>query len=440
MPAYGFRLVGDERGNLINRTSGSIHQNDGNCTSQHLMILLNNDFKTIQFAVYFSCIDEVSTRVYRFLLPKLLTSHTNKYPTKLMVSTVLEDLYGAYFKTRVEKVGNLNIISIVLTIADPKIMKDESLLHDALQLFRGVIFDHDQFKVELFNEEKRMFIEQWETLIDKKRLYAQTQFNAFFFEGDSEGYPLSGTLDDVKKLSVEHLFAYYQKTLKQDRMDVVVNGYINQDEQALIQKLLCIGQKKSLEFEMSFRQPKGTVGLLEEETTMKQAILKLGFHYAIFRNDPSYTAAILADIILGGYPESRLFKQIREKEALCYDISSNYDPYKGVLLISSGVDLKQKNKALESIKKLVETLKKKGISKTELDHAKAFFTHQVKTSLDNQSVLTKRAFIRDLLNYNESVEERLEAIEQVTLDAVNSTLEKLHLDTVYILHGGKHHD
>ncbi len=150
-----------------------------------------------------------------------------------------------------------------------------------------------------------------------------------------------------------------------------------------------------------------------------------------------YNAAVLLDTILGGYAESRLFKEIREKEGLCYDVSSSYDYYKGVLTISSGVDLKQKDRALAAIRKLVVDMIAQGITEDELKHAKSYYAHQVKSSLDSQSVLTKRAFIRDLLNHHETFEEKLIAIQKVSMEDLKKTLELLTLDTIYILHGGE---
>jgi len=400
------------------------------------MLLIQNDFKTIQFAVYFTDLDEESTRVYRFLLPKLLTSHTNKLATKTMFSEKLEDLYGAYFKTKVEPVGNLSVISIILTIVDPKIVEDEHLLDQALSLLNDVLFEHTLFNPEIFDEEKRMIIEQWETLADKKRLYAQTKFYEHFFKGDAYGYPMSGTLEDTKKLTLEKMQDYYKKVFLNNTIKFVVNGRIENNDQKKIEDILIQETQLSIPFSTTFREPRPLV-IIEEKTDMQQAIIKLGYHFPVFRNDPLYNTAVLVDTVLGGYAESRLFREIREKEGLCYDVSSSYDYYKGVLTVSSGVDLKQKDRALEAIRKLVENMVAKGITDDELKHAKSYYAHQVKSSLDSQSVLTKRAFIRDLLNHHETFEEKLLSIKNVTMDDFNKALHLLTLDTVYILYGGE---
>ena len=314
------------------------------------------------------------------------------------------------------------------------IVEDDQLMSKAIELFNQVIYDHDFFDKDLFLEEKRMIIEQWETLHDKKRLYAQTKFFEHFFKGDAYGTPLSGSLSDIKKMTIQKLESYYKDVFLKNTKKFVVNGRVSDDDQLKLEGILEHDLELKHPFITSFR-PARELLVIEEETQMKQAILKLGYHFPVFREDYLYHAAILLDTILGGYPESRLFQEIREKEGLCYDISSNYDFYKGVIMISSGVDLTQKNKALEAIKQLVVQMINDGVTEEELLHAKAYYTHQIKNSLDNQSFLTKRAFIRELLNHEETIEERLEALNKVTIDDIKTLLDLIKLDTVYILHG-----
>lgn len=399
------------------------------------MITITNDFKTIQIAVYLTDVDKKETSAYRFLLPKLMASHTDRLDSRMKMSLELENLYGAYIKTRVERLANLSVISIVLTMVDPGIVKDEHLLKSALQLLKEVLFDHVTFAKDIFDEEKRMLIEQWETLEDKKRLFAQTRFYELFFDNDLHGYPLSGTKADVEMLNMNQMTEYYRRVIQHSPIKIVVNGPIDSHAKDMIQQHLDLDRPCLVPFETIFRKPRPLVTVKEETKDLQQAIIKLGYHFGIFRQDRLYNAAVLLETILGGYPESRLFKQIREDKALCYDIGSNYDYYKGVLLIAAGVDQKQTQYAIDEIKKLVETMIENGISDDELLHAKAYYAHQIKTSLDSQSVLTKRAFIRDLLKYNESVEDRLNEIKRVTIDDVKLALQKLVLDTVYVLEG-----
>ncbi len=398
------------------------------------MIHINNDFKTIQIAFYLADADDKNYASHRYLLPRLMSSTTDKVTSRKEMNTKMEDLYGAYVKARTERMGNLSVVSLILTIVDPNIVKDPTLFDEALNLFKDMIDDHSSFNLDTFNDEKRMLIEQWETLKDKKRAYAREKFVEHFFKGDSYGYPLTGTLKDIKKLTVDDVYDYYQNMLPNQARYVIVNGRLSEENLSKVESKLGKTHKMGLPFITSFRKPHEKK-VIQELTQMQQAIVKMGYVFPIYRHDKLYDAAVIVETILGGYPESRLFKVIREEQGLCYDIASSYDYYKGVMMISSGIDLSKVDHALKSIEELVANMIEKGFTEEELTQAKAYYVHQVKSSLDSQSTLTKRAFVREMLDYTETVEEKLDKIEKITLEEANLAATYLVLDTVYILKG-----
>ena len=399
------------------------------------MIQIKNEFKTIQFALFFTDYDEKDTRVYRFLLPKLLISHSNTYKTKTLMQKKLEDLYGARLYTRSERHANLNVMSFMLTIVDPVIVDDHDLINQSIALLNDIFVDRSYFDEDIFMEEKRLLIEQWETLKDHKRVYANVEFGKAFFGDDLSAYPMSGTLEDIKKLTLDDVISYYQKKFFDNEIKIIINGHIDEHIQTIKDSLLIKAKSKDFDIEFKFRDVK-TLNQIQEETKMNQAILKLGYHLPIFRFDPLYEAALCVDTILGGYPESRLFKEIREKQGLCYDVSSNFDFYKGVLIVSSGVSKLQKDYALEEIIKEVDRLKIDKVDLEELSYAKAYLVHQIKSSLDSQSYLTKRQYFRDIFNDQTPTEKRIENILNVSLEVICQVIDMIKLDTTYVLYGG----
>lgn len=399
------------------------------------MLRLQNDFKTIQIALFFIDKDEPRRASLRYLLPRLMAAQTDSMPSRQQMSIACEKLYGAYVKVRTERIANLSVMSLVLTIVDPKIVKDETLFYDAVSLFDKVLHEHQAFDNDIFNDEIRMLKEYYQTLKDKKRAYASHRFNEIFFENDAYAYPLSGSLEDLKRLKISDIKAYYDDIITHDARYLVVNGAIEGLDLAMLQQRLGPIKPLNLPFETQFRTHRELTKVVEL-TDMKQGIVKMGFILPVFRQNPLFNAAILLDTILGGYPESRLFKKIREEEGLCYDIASSYDHYKGVLLISSGVDVLKVDHAIQAIQNIIMELKEHNVFAHELLNAKKYYIHQIKSSLDSQSNLTKRAFIRDMLHYEESVEEKIKAIENVDLDDIQKVIDILYLDTIYILKGG----
>lgn len=396
---------------------------------------LNNGFKTIQFALYFTDNDDLDTRVYRFLLSKLLISHTQTYPTKALMHKKLEELYGANLYARVERHANLNIVGVVLTCVNPLIVKDDLLIEQIIELINEMFVERSFFNEDIFQEEKRLLIEQFDSIKDNKRVYANYEFTKLLFGDDLYGYPLPGRIEDIKKVKLEDVIDYYKKHFLNQDIKIYLNGHIN--EYVSLFKSKCLIEEKDKQFDLDLTFRKARPNLHQEEMTkMNQAIIKLAYINNIYRFDSTYEAMLCFDLILGGYPESRLFKEIREKQALCYDVSSGYDYYKGITVITSGVAKDKKDYALNEIKKLVEDFKVNEISQDELDHAKAYIKHQIQSSMDHQSYLTKSTFLKRILKENVSTQERLDRLEKVLLDDVVKISKSVTLDTTYALYGG----
>ena len=400
------------------------------------MIGIKNEFKTIQFALFFTGIDKKEERVYRFLLPKLLISSTKNYHTKALMYRHLENLYGAQLYTKTEKHANFNVMSFMLTIVDPKIVLNQNLVKEAVALLNEIFMDRTSFNAQIFEEEKRLLIEQWEVLKDHKRAYANIEFAKSFYDEDLAAYPLSGTLEDIKKVSLENLLSYYQTAFFNQDIKIVINGHIETFIDDIKTSLLVETKDMQLSPEFEFRKPHPLVKRYEK-THMNQAILKLGFVLPIYRFDGLYEAALCFDTMLGGYPESRLFNEIREKQGLCYDISSNYDYYKGTIVISSGVAKHQKDYALDEIIKVANSFEENPVTLEELEHAKAYLTHQIKSSLDHQSYMTKRSFFRSIFGDATTTEQRLINIMKVSIEDIQKVASMVTLDTIYVLYGGE---
>ena len=159
----------------------------------------------------------------------------------------------------------------------------------------------------------------------------------------------------------------------------------------------------------------------------------LGYILPIYIKDRLYEAALLFDAILGETPESRLFQKIREEKGLCYDVSSSYDGYKGILLIHSGVSLDQKDDALNAMIELINDMKKLYVTEEELNSAKSYLSHVYKSNSDSQSTLTRRKFSSLILNDPSTIDDRIERILNVTIDDLKQVIDQLTLDTIYML-------
>ncbi len=398
------------------------------------MKFIQSDYKTIQLSLYMIECDDVLKRAYRFLLPKVLVANTETIKTKQKMIEHLQMLYGAGLGGRTSLVGNLNVMQISFQMVNPKIVNEEELADHMITLFEDMILDRSSFNDAIFEMEKRLLIEQWESITDNKHFYANVEFAKHFFDNHRFGYPISGYKEDIEKITCDDLYAYFKACLNTNKIYFIVNGYINGYQEKIassfrkIERLIDIPLKLE---HLEDYEPK----VIESKIEMNQALIKIGYHLPIFRHHPLYHAVLCFDLILGAYAESILFKEIREKQGLCYDIRSTFDPTQGVLVISSGVDQKRKQQAVDGIMHIMDNLSDYGFNEEALMHAKQYMIHQIKSSYDEQIALSIRAFFDDLYGDIKTLEQRIKAIESVTYEEVLKVIDHLSLQTTYVLSG-----
>ena len=138
--------------------------------------------------------------------------------------------------------------------------------------------------------------------------------------------------------------------------------------------------------------------------------------------------------ILGGGPDSKLFKTVREENSLCYYISSIGNPLNSILTINAGINKDDYKNAVSLIKKEVSNMKKGKFNNEDIIKAKITYVNSLKELEDNpQSLISLYAGI-EYLN-SDSFEDRFKKINKVTANDVVKLASKIHLDTIYLLEG-----
>ena len=139
--------------------------------------------------------------------------------------------------------------------------------------------------------------------------------------------------------------------------------------------------------------------------------------------------------ILGGGPDSKLFKTVREENSMCYHISSISFPLNSLLIVNAGINKENYKKVLSLIKREVSNMKKGKFTKEDIIKSKVTYVNSLKELEDNpQSIIGLYAGIEYLKS--DDLDKRLTKINKVTKKDVVKLASKIHLDTIYLLEGG----
>ena len=172
-----------------------------------------------------------------------------------------------------------------------------------------------------------------------------------------------------------------------------------------------------------------------EKQDLAQGKLNIGLRTNIRYGDNDYFALQVFNGLFGGFPHSKLFINVREKASLAYYAASRLESHKGLMMVMTGIETKNYDRALTIIKEQLKEMKLGHFTEDELAQTKAMIQNQMMETID-----TSRGYI-EVLYHNvisqSNVTEELwkEKINEVKKEDVIKVGEKIQLDTVYFLSG-----
>ena len=144
---------------------------------------------------------------------------------------------------------------------------------------------------------------------------------------------------------------------------------------------------------------------------------------------------VLCNAVFGGTTLSKLFMNVREKLSLCYFASSMLEKFKGLMLVSSGIEFEKYEQARDEIFAQLEACRRGEITGEELEGARRIVMTALYTTLDSQSRLADFWLGQAVAGVEEGPEQLARWIEDVTVAQVAQAACKLRLDTIYFLNG-----
>lgn len=380
---------------------------------------------------------------HRALLPYVMQNSTKKFPTTAKLRSFIEELYGATFFIDLAKKGEYHIVSFSLEIANEKFLSDPApLLKKGLEFLSEVIFQpnvsESGFDQNVIDNEKRALKQRIQSIYDDKMRYSNQRVIDVMCENEPYALSVYGEKDEVDSITPQSLYDYYTKALAEDQIDLYMVGDIKEEEVgAYIEELFPFKERtaQSIDRRKSYETKK--VKEVREVQDIKQGKLNMGFRTNIVYGDSEYFALQVLNGIYGGFSHSKLFINVREKESLAYYAASRLESHKGLLLVMSGIDNNNYDKAVKIIKEQMELMKKGEFSDQEIMQTKAVIHNQMLETLD-----TSRGMIE--LFYHNSVSDNyvemgdwLQYMSKVSREEIIAAAKKIELDTIYFLTGSE---
>ena len=428
----------------LNRLTGPWFE-QGQSGRIRLHVMPTKRFKTYQFTLYAGVPLSDADVTRTALLPFVLRRGTAATPETRAFRERLDDLYGAGFGFDVMKRGDSHVIVFQLEVLQDRFARGagESLLAAGMRLLGEVVtqpaLENGAFLPNYVDTEKTTVRKRLEAIVNDKIRYAAERCIEEMCAGEAYRLNALGKIEDLPRLTPETLHAYYAEWLKRASFDLYVTGDTTLDEASALAA-------------ESFRLPDGAPGTypkpadcgsagevktVVERMDVTQGKLNMGLRIGVRYADDDYPAALMYNGILGAFPHSKLFINVRERASLAYYAASRYDGHKGILTIQSGIEIANFERASAIIREQLDAMARGEISELELSQTRAMITGQLRELRDSAPEMIAFHFNGVLSGRSRDADELIRQIEAVTRDDIVHVAERVKLDTIYFLRDGK---
>lgn len=377
----------------------------------------------------------------RALLPHVLQSSTAKHPTTTALRSYLDELYGATLFVDLAKKGEYHIISFSLEIANEKFLSDPSpLLKKGFELLAEVLtnpnISGNAFDKETVDKEKRTLKQRIQSVYDDKMRYSNVRLLEEMCKGEPYALQVNGDAADVDSITPENLYEYFKKAFLEDEMDLYIIGDVKEEEvKNFANELLQFENRTPKTLELIEIKKKDQVQEVNEQQDVKQGKLNIGYRTNIKYGDHDYFALQVFNGIFGGFSHSKLFINVREKASLAYYVASRLESHKGLMMVMSGIDLKNYDQAVGIIRDQMEAMRNGDFTDQELEQTIAVIRNQMLETIDTSRGLTEILYHNVIAGTDINLDKWLEEMEKTTKEEIVAVAKKIELDTIYFLTG-----
>lgn len=407
-------------------------------------VLPTKQFKTYAISAYIGTPLKEETVTPVALTPFVLRRGTKEYPETIQFRRKLDDLYGAGFGFDVYKRGDYQIVQLRMdTIQDQFVSGSGSLLKDSLHFLGSMLtnplLESDGFRAKYVDAEKNTLQSRIEAVVNDKIRYAAERCIQEMCKNEPYRLHPLGQIEDLAAITPATLLKHYEQWLSSSVIDIYVVGNTTVEEvQPLIESCFHVDRKDDMKYDnKTMKSEVLQVNRVEEKLDVTQGKLNMGLRLPISYAHEQYPAALMYNGILGSYPHSKLFMNVREKASLAYYAASRFEGHKGILTIQTGIEIDNAEKTIDIIQKQLDSMKQGEISDLEFQQTQTMITNDLTEMQDSAFQMIAFDFNQIFSGKERSQATLVESIKQMSKKHIQAVAEQVQLDTIYFLRDRK---
>ncbi len=409
------------------------------CGSYKLHVYKTDKFRTVNISLVFRRVIKKDDITIRNVLSNMLLQSSHNYKEKRDLSIKCQDLYSTIINNHTYRLGNY-----IFTNFDMEVLLDkyteEGNLEEAIKFLSEIIFKPDisnkKFREDKLEIVKTKVSNNLNSIKENASMYSVIRLNEVFNNNSPISYRVGGYLEDLDDINTSNLYKYYDSFINHDFIDIFVVGDVSNDIVNMIKKSFKFRTVKRRrvpykldKFRVRSRKLKGTESINNSQS-------RVGIMCPIGKlNDyeEKYVLPIY-NYIFGGSPESKLFRNVREKHSLCYSINSIVNKFDNSMMILSGIDKSNYDKCIKLIEDELQNMRWGKFSKKDIEIAKEYYNTNLDELMESPNTIISNGLVSNLLKLD-SIDKRRENIVKVSKNDVMRVGKKIKLDTIFFLEG-----
>ncbi len=408
--------------------------------------LINTDkFKTTTVKVIFHTPIHKEEITKRALLADVLLQSTEKYNSKRNLTIKAEDLYSAEVGTSNQRIGNYIFTSFTLQTLNDE-YTEEGNVEKSIEFLSEIIF-HPDVEKKAFKKDK-LDLAKYNTVVSISSVkedatnYSLIRMTEAYDKESPISYRMTGYLEDLEQITEKNLYETYCNMIENDYADIfVVGNYNNKVITSLIKKYFKFKKiKKAKEsYYLNPKKPRKRRLFAKETINNTQSKLAIACPISKMTDYERNYSLVLANLIFGGVSDSKLFKEVREKNSLCYTIYSLINKLDNLLVIMAGIDKINFNKTVELITHNLNEMKKGHFTKEDVEVAKEMYHTSLEAIEENENAIISEFLFEEILGLD-PIPQRIEKMSKVKKQDITKVCKKITMDTVFLLEGVKNEE
>lgn len=372
------------------------------------------------------------------LIPLVLKRGTSSLKTKLDIERELEELYGSNLSININKRGEKHVLRFTIESPRGTFVSEEDYFIKVVKLLSEIIYnpylEGKTFSHKYVEQEKEILKRAIEGKINDKREYAINRCIEEMCKNEKYSVYEYGYIEDLDSIDEIKLYSRYKTIMETSPIEIFYVGEYDNEYIDKLKNIFTIDRERVLEVPREkIANVIQTKNMVFENMDVNQGKLVMGYRSSISHEDNLYNSLLLSSYILGGGPNGKLFRTVREKESLAYYISSKVYKYKSLMLVDAGIDSENFEKTIEIIRKEIDNMKNGNFTDEDIEISKKAITNSMISIVDSNYLIGEYFLSKVLSNDNRSLEEDVGDILQVKREDVINASKSINVDTIYFL-------